>query len=227
MILFTNGCSWTYGGGLNLDAVTQEKERLASTWPTHLGKLLGASEVVNLAEGCGSNDRILRTTFEWLNKQSPERLKETLAIIQWTEASRYEYYCAETQEWARCKIGVCLQSEEDESVALARSERRFETFTDEEGMYRLMNAHASMESILRHFGVKYYYWSLCGVSTMSGSYVEGFLSESYNWVKDTYHESVCMGWGYEVVGNSLWGYDLHPSFTGHKQIAQTIYDAIT
>jgi len=226
MILFTNGCSWTYGGGLNLDTAAQEQERLASTWPAHLGKLMGASEVVNLAEGCGSNDRIIRTTFEWLNKQSPERLKETIAVIQWTESSRYEYYIPETDEWARCKIGVCLQNAEDYDTGLARSEKRLETFTDEEGMYRLMSAHASMESILRHFGIKHYYWSLCGVSTMNNSYVEGFLSENYNWVKGTYPASICMGWEYEVVGDSPWGYDLHPSFKGHQQIAKIIYDEI-
>jgi hypothetical protein len=226
MILFTNGCSWTYGGGLNLDAAEQEKQRKASTWPAHLGELMGASEVVNLAEGCGSNDRILRTTFDWLNQQTPERLKETIAIIQWTEASRYEYYCPETKEWARCKIGVCLQTEEDINVALSRSEGRLETFTDEEGMYKLMNAHAAMESIFRHFGVKYYYWSLCSVHAMGGSSIESYLSETYNWVKETYSESVCMRWDYDIVGKSIWGYDLHPSFTGHKQIAQTIYDAI-
>lgn len=226
MILFTNGCSWTYGGGLNLDQAAQEKDRLASTWPAHLGKLMGASEVINLAEGCGSNDRILRTTFDWLSKQTPERLRETLVIIQWTEASRYEYFCPDTDEWARCKVGVCLQTAEKESVALSRTNRRLETFTDEEGMYKLMNAHAAMESILRHFGVKYYYWSLCGVSTMGGSDIENYLSETYNWVFDTYPASICMSWDYDIVGESLWGYDLHPSFSGHKQIAQIIYDAI-
>jgi hypothetical protein len=64
MILLTNGCSWTYGGSLGLDEIEKQEQRLQSTWPHHLGQLLNVSENVQLAVGCGSNQRIVRTTFD-------------------------------------------------------------------------------------------------------------------------------------------------------------------
>lgn len=89
--LFTNGCSWTWGGALEEYWVTEE-ERFKLVWPHHLGELMGVDNVVNLSLACGSNQRILRTTLDWLLSKSPEELKDTIAVIQWTELSRYEYY---------------------------------------------------------------------------------------------------------------------------------------
>jgi hypothetical protein len=61
-------------------------------WPHHLGNLLRADNVINLSLSCGSNQRIVRTTLNWLLSKTPKELKNTIAIIQWTELSRYEYY---------------------------------------------------------------------------------------------------------------------------------------
>ena len=57
MILLTNGCSWTYGGGLDAHYPTRE-ELDQVTWPKHLADLLGADEFYNLAAGCGSNQHV-------------------------------------------------------------------------------------------------------------------------------------------------------------------------
>lgn len=57
MILLTNGCSWTYGGGL--DSHNPPREELDQvTWPKHLADLLGADKFYNLADGCGSNQHV-------------------------------------------------------------------------------------------------------------------------------------------------------------------------
>jgi hypothetical protein len=63
--LFTNGCSWTWGGSLEEYWETEE-DRLKLVWPHHLGNLLRADNVVNLSLSCGSNQRIVRTTLNWL-----------------------------------------------------------------------------------------------------------------------------------------------------------------
>jgi hypothetical protein len=89
--LFTNGCSWTWGGALE-EYWNNENERLKLVWTYHLGQLLGVDDVVNYSIACGSNQRIMRTTVDWLTSKTKEELQNTIAIIQWTELSRYEYY---------------------------------------------------------------------------------------------------------------------------------------
>ena len=134
MILFTNGCSWTYGGSLGLEK--QLEERLATVWPAKLAQKLGAESVTQLAEGCGSNQRIVRTSLQWLMSQTREDCEKTVAVIQWTDANRYEYYQPRNIEnfsenykdrWAKVKIDVCLQNSEPLDLAFERSQRRFET----------------------------------------------------------------------------------------------------
>jgi len=85
MILLSNGCSWTYGSGLD------EGIREESVYSALIARTLNR-KLVNLSKGCGSNQRILRTTFEWISKQNKSIWDNTLAIIQWTDESRYEYY---------------------------------------------------------------------------------------------------------------------------------------
>jgi hypothetical protein len=76
MMLLTNGCSFTEGYDLPL---------LTDSWPFALGRLFDI-EVENLAVGGGSNDRIYRTTIEYLNVNPvPD-----LVIIGWTSFFRSE-----------------------------------------------------------------------------------------------------------------------------------------
>ena len=106
--LFTNGCSWTYGGGLDTPDTKQRIMHLHNNivWPAHVKKLMNFDEQVNLSAGCGSNQRICRTTFDWLSKQTPETLKNTTAIIQWTCVDRYEYYVPKNNETYKIEPGL-------------------------------------------------------------------------------------------------------------------------
>ena len=92
--LFTNGCSWTYGGGLDVPGTTEQMKHLHDNvvWPAHLKKKMNFDQCINLSAGCGSNQRICRTTFDWLAMQDEETLKNTTAVIQWTQVVRFEYY---------------------------------------------------------------------------------------------------------------------------------------
>lgn len=92
--LLTNGCSWTYGGGLDHPGTTEHIKNLHDNvvWPAHLKKKMNFDQCINLSIGCGSNQRICRTTFDWLAKQDKETLKNTTVVIQWTQVIRFEYY---------------------------------------------------------------------------------------------------------------------------------------
>lgn len=100
--LFVNGCSWTYGGGLDEPGSKAHIDNLHNNivWPAHVKKLMNFDRCINLAEGCGSNQRICRTTFDWVNQQDEETLKNTTAIIQWSCEDRYEYYVPTEEELA-------------------------------------------------------------------------------------------------------------------------------
>jgi hypothetical protein len=58
----------------------------AVSWARQLGTLMGASKLHCDAESASSNARILRTTREWLSKNTPD-----LLIIQWSTWEREEW----------------------------------------------------------------------------------------------------------------------------------------
>ena len=238
MILLSNGCSWTFGGSLNLDYESQTEQRLASVWPHHLGKNLNANEVINLGAGCGSNQRIIRTTFEWLLKQSPEQLKDTVAVIQWTEPTRYEYYepieynnSLENipNRWAKVKVDVCLQSEhtpDGYNFAFERSQRRFETNSYQENMYESIDRLSAMARIFETFGVKYFYWNYIDFSYTYPQNIKEYYINQFPWIDNPGNDPAYMTvedlWQYDRVSPT----DAHPSFQGHRELADIIYSKI-
>ena len=58
----------------------------AVSWARQLGTLMGANKLHCDAESASSNARILRTTREWLSKNTPD-----LLIIQWSTWEREEW----------------------------------------------------------------------------------------------------------------------------------------
>ncbi len=225
MILLTNGCSWTWGGGLGLDHPDHNQLRFNSVWPYHLGNLINAEKTHNLAIGCGSNQRIVRTTFDWLLSQSKEDLDKTIAVIQWTELSRYEFYypadytnyCENHHDrWVRCKVDCILnQYDDDESAKKKYNDLRLSTYTEVEGMYKFVGDLLAVENLLTQYNIPYYFW------TYDTRLLERFPKEIYefcktrfNWLNSIDTEE----WHYDRVSNE----DPHPSFLGHEQIARIL-----
>ena len=228
MHLFTNGCSWTYGGGLGLDREEDTEQRLTSVWPKHLSDLMG-TEVTNLAVGCGSNQRIIRTTYEWLLEQTPETLANTVAIIQWTEPSRYEYYIADDESdwlennnrnWAKAKIGVCVQNVESRIAAAQRNNLRLQTWSLQESMYQQIMHCEALASLFKRFNVKFFYWSFVNDIKYQPEHIRQYHLDNFPWLD--IHVNGEPEWIYDRVSEQ----DKHPSFTGHKQIAEIIYSMI-
>ena len=100
MILYANGCSHTAAAEAVVpDAFAKDDGRagidrrphpanLAASWCTQLAKQLSADLVCD-AESASSNDRILRTTRQWLDTTT--NLADTLVVIQWTTWEREEW----------------------------------------------------------------------------------------------------------------------------------------
>jgi hypothetical protein len=221
MVLFTNGCSWTYGGGLKLDHKKYDNFRPNLVWPKQLGDLLNASNTINLAVGCGSNQRIVRTTHEWFIKNY-DPSENYIAIIQWTEFSRYEYYVTKSplddfennpDKWAKVKTGIVLSNhEENLNTALKRSGERFKTYTEIEGTFNHLRDCTSLAYLFDKLGIRYYFWNFNHFinNPMFTTYFNDF----------PYLDS--RDWEYRRVSPT----DAHPSIQGHREIAKIIHNLI-
>lgn len=101
MILYANGCSHTAAAEAVVpDAFAIDDGRsgidrrphplnLAASWCTHLAHDLGMDLICD-AESASSNDRIARTTREWIAANS-DQLNNTFMVIQWTTWEREEW----------------------------------------------------------------------------------------------------------------------------------------
>jgi len=102
MKLYINGCSHTAAAEAVLPHAFAEDdwnyrhlgrrphpENFRHSWATHVAQQLG-TELICDAESAASNDRIVRTTRQWLADNSHD-LADTVVIIQWTTWEREEW----------------------------------------------------------------------------------------------------------------------------------------
>lgn len=232
--LLTNGCSWTWGGGINH---ISEQDRLETVWPHHLMNLLEHDTNVNLSMGCGSNQRIVRTTLDWILQQDRETLDNTVAVIQWTEVSRYEYYSKsaapekhnnwdwenDSSNWSLVKAGSCIyppggpKNHYIDYEERNQSQLRYRTYSDIEGLYSFVSQFTSLAHIFETYNIKYYYWNALGVPVKYfPEPILGYASK-FNWLNKNHDD-----WYYERISKE----DCHPNEHGHKRIAQYIFEEI-
>lgn len=282
-ILFANGCSFTYGGGLepwfmeynnqcfgelfgvydaqsgdflkkqmefeikynpDIDSLRNDDKRLRMLWPYKLMNMMGMSEHINLSQGCGSNQRMIRTTLEWIMEQDRSTLDRTIAIIQLTEPSRYEYYQEDTDHWTLNKVDHVLLKGTDAEMDLARriNDLRLSTFTPVEGIFNVVNTCLTLDNIFKTFCIDYYLVTnanyMCSMMELiqthqpemfkldshrySESSLENYISlinKSGNWINETYEKSVLSEWNCETLSEN----DAHYSQLGHTQLASYIH----
>ena len=106
MILYANGCSHTAAAEAVVpDAFAVDNGRegidrrphpanLAASWCSLLAQHLGMDLICD-AESASSNDRIARTTREWISS-NPDQLRRVFMVIQWTTWEREEWLHRDT-----------------------------------------------------------------------------------------------------------------------------------
>lgn len=111
--LYANGCSWTAGNGIEHDLTLQhiplvERYSLLQqyAWPKRLGDLLQVNNVINDAEGAGSNNRMVRTTIDFLLKYPKDKYKTLFVVLGWTTVDRNEIYLEEGDKKGWCKFNA-------------------------------------------------------------------------------------------------------------------------
>ena len=225
------------------DVLINHDKRLSMLWPYKLSKLMNMSEHVNLSIGCGSNQRIIRTTLEWIMQQDRSTLDRTIAIIQLTEPSRYEYYQDDIDEWTLNKIEHVQFVGTDAEIEYANvlNEHRLSTFTWVEGIFKIVDTCLTLDNIFKSFGIEYYLCTnsndmryltkmikthqpkMCNYEShrYSVSSLTKYLSlinKSCNWINGTYEKSVLCEMGLETLVN-----DAHYSQKGHAQLASLLH----
>jgi hypothetical protein len=89
--LVTNGCSYSAGACMYTgDDEEVKKNQNKNRFSKKLSEKLNCEEI-NLARPGGSNDRIFRTTFDWI-QENKEKVKDTLFIIGLTAFARVDLY---------------------------------------------------------------------------------------------------------------------------------------
>jgi len=220
--LLANGCSYTYGAGLD------ENLREEKVWPNQVKELLGYDRTVNLAAGCGSNQRIVRTIIQWILSQPSSVLENTLAIIQFTDLHRYEYYVPKQNEvwendeerWIRNKIDAAIVPGDflDRQEANDYNDIRLKTYTDIEGYWTWVSQCQTLSSLFDKFGIKYYFWQLSGPRINPDKIYYEFLLENYNWINN----DINFPCEFERISK----YDCHANVKGHREIAEFLVNYI-
>lgn len=257
MKIFANGCSWSWGGGLDYLFRQQKYNfnheiRKALCWPHQLGLLYKADQVINISEGGGSNQRTLRTTFNYIINQDQSILDETIFIIQMTGWSRFElYYPFDlnnnfenlSNHWVKClpsqvATETTLEDKFDTSEVAKRAAYRFATSSDIEDIYRNLFYVYSFKGLFDSFNIKnWYMWHNGNMGNFQPTHrreieLKNKLGLGWKTLGEYYYQKLKNTVPNIIDIDDQWEYDRvspldpHPDRNGHKQIAQIIYNKI-
>ncbi len=98
--LVANGCSFVQGSGLHDLLPNWPVKNVEGRFSDVLSKKLNCQEI-NIAAGGAGNDKIVRTTFEWV-EQNKEKL-DTLIILGLSHWTRKEIWVNEINEYDKFK----------------------------------------------------------------------------------------------------------------------------
>lgn len=231
-ILLANGCSWTWGHGGDT-----EEERAVTTWPYYLGLKLNSTKTVNLSYGNASNSRIFRTTLNWLSTQTREDLDNTVAVIQFSEPSRNEFYQPRDEnnveenfddQWVRYKPGLMVGGPNAGHLMASpyyhASQQEYLLWTPQLRNSRLIASLFSMIGLFNTYGIKNYWFWIHPGDEIKSEHLRNILKKT-PWIHDKYVDPFQYEHRFQ---DPKWNTptDLHPSPVGHNQIAEQIYNFI-
>lgn len=238
MRLFTNGCSFTWGGAIyptlydennNLldyhNTSSMNQKRLDEMWPAHLGRKVSAEQVVNLSMGCGSNDRIVRTTFDYFSslKHKQQYTTDWYAIIQLTIPFRFEYWDDISDSWVLCVPNGAMTSNKTDYSHRQNidnfTNHVWKNFNDTTYAQKYWTQVVGLASFFKSLNIPYWFSNLdTSAFPELNSHQREFLQNNISWLDNNPMRK--FGDLFEERHDSGSG---HPSLLGHKQIADSIY----
>jgi len=199
MILYVNGCShsaaaeaavphaWACDDGALWKSGTEpHPANLAVSYGQHIADAVGAELVCEASSG-GSNDRIIRTTKQWIER-NPDKLQHTFMVLQWTTWER--------EEWFYNNVWWQVNASGIDTVPPELEERYKKFIIDVDWSVKTPEAHDkiwAMHLYLKELGIRHLFFS--GHSTFSDiqkqhdwgrSYMHPYSREDsyHNWLKN-------------------------------------------
>jgi hypothetical protein len=237
MKLYTNGCSFTWGGdiikslhdptGQLLDETATGEindYRLSVTWPKHLSDKLHCTEFHNHSLGCGSNARIVRKTLDYFipKIQNNIDVSDYIAVIQWTDPSRYEYYNQDEKSWVLAKHDMVVYENkkisDDDDFALRKS--YFRNTNDKTWVNTFYSQILTLGFFFKSHNIKHLFTMIHSDVNAMNDYQISYLDQNFNWYKNSIKLCCIVDMQVDKTSSN------HPSLLGHVQIADNLYNWI-
>ena len=227
-ILYVNGCSFS-----SLRTLLPYESRPAA-WPEVLGKIIEC-DVINHAFPSISNDRIFRTSFEWISQNLRE---DIMVIIQPTEIYRKEFMVSNNDSfnWIKLKNGSLKRQNHNTKhlsslvVRFAEIHEKYFTHTIQ-CQINTLNYLISLQMFLESNNIKYWFlgtefkvrenYYYCSYN----SFDDCNLKNMVNWDKWINSHYVFEGDSQEYYSD-MWMDEWHINNKGHEKLAIQIYDHI-
>jgi len=220
MILYANGCSYTSGCELEGPNVGDSQYNKDRAWPSILAKKLGA-KVINESKAGGSNDRIVRTTLDWiLNNSSTEEL---LVVIGWTDPYRSEIKIDGKY------IHLCSAFLQDKkNKVLKEAHRHFTAFYCDDSYAQPKKVHQIilMQDFLKFHRIKYFFFnSILPIYTKYSKNPSIRQNIDVKYYLDPFDiKRSMMNRVFRIFKPVEWG--THPEEAGHKYWGNILYSEI-
>jgi len=203
--LVANGCSFVQGSGLHDPLPNWPVKNVEGRFSDVLSKKLNCQEI-NIAAGGAGNDKIVRTTFEWV-EQNKEKL-DTLIILG-------------LSYWVRKEIWVNEKNMYDKFKLVQRD------FYYNEFVKKHLNYEQEMINLKRNLTMLDAYIKQVNPTVdllIFGSFeIDNLVLDSFNSFKFN-SKNKC--WDQFVEKNRMHTIDGHPNKEAHKLIADELYDFI-
>ena len=221
--LVTNGCSMTWGWGINSD---RNIGGGVDAYPYKLAKLLDA-ELFDLSKPGESCNYVVRTTIDFFLERLDEDLSEYIVILQLPDGNRFEYW---NDDKKKLKWKAVMPSHDDnKDLAIMFGSQKW-------NFYNTANNIMQIGNFLKDNNIRYYI-STGGQDWTSGTYNEEISKDKKIKRRIEYIET-----NYSILGGSfsksrltqevpaeevrLSKEDPHWSVDGHTIIANNIYRLI-
>lgn len=142
--IYTNGCSMT-----KFEKVSEPLQ-----WPNLVRQQLNIDQLINDGYGCGSNQRIFRTTFDFVNSKGFDP-NETLILIQMTYPFRFEFKEPDGK-WAAVNQNHSISSNSE--YAEKYRKLKIDSFSHEEEQYEYLQKLFAINALLNTAQVKNYFF---------------------------------------------------------------------
>jgi len=265
--LYVNGCSWTSGNELEIDEkylkfieslglrfINEKGFDLFDgdgncvcsasdywnkfNWGFYLSQSLGSLNYINGSRGGSSNDRIVRTTVDFIMKLPEEKRKSLLVVIGWTISSRREFYIKELKDYERFNTHEIFSKSVPDIFKISEEQKKrydlfhslyLENFHDNtESINRYTNQVYLLANLLDNLGVNYLFFDAID---QSGGIIyyqkEEDFSDFLNWQRNNKRiisDLSMMNFNY--LNGYKTGPGLHPLSEGHEAWAKFLFEKI-